>query len=579
MNRVFFSILLTFIFSYNSYGDWSKARVSPPDESDYLGVHRGGLNPYAIFDHLGNLHVTYHSNQFPVYIYAYRQYDWQLSNIKEANINEGKQPVLVNDSGDAEFIYSDGYGEPNKHITKISDIEYVVADFLPEAIDNPVPPVIKARDGALHIMYLAVSEWSVMYATNSSGSWVTETAYTIPLTAAEKTVFSDSGWGLDTSALALDFEVDQNGGVYAAFVEWHYGYDPINVLSSSLIGLNRSSGGEWIHSIISKDAYNEKWMAPEVIVDSAHNIHMSYRGIACPDICYESGVRYGNNSTGEWNLVVVNSEVFSTNAYDIHDLGVFNLIRPLELDLSINDKDEVMLTYIHGTEDNSAMSDPPIYSELRVVRFDECLPVSEVIYDEIAVNHNDVDTHTYKEYIDGAIDSNGLGSVVFYDSINIEAHVMNESRGIKAKACPKDSSLDIIITNDGEQSINLEGVRFETYVDTVFDVVSNSCNTVILAPGDTCFVNVSANLSAIDMIDYTANVESTLRLVAIQSSPRAKTFDFVIETNSLRRAVLDEEDVESGSGSGGGALHYLYILTMYLLMKKKKKNRLKVTES
>jgi hypothetical protein len=475
-------------------------------------------------------------------------------------------PFAIASDNSRQFFYQAQPFENKKIVVDGSGVS-INNNFLPEGIRSDRPPAsFIDSNGNTHLAYLDTNSWQIKYATNATGVWVISQVYNIEYTALEQSVFRDQA---DYGDLLYDIDLRINGSVLSiAFVEWHV--DNSWNYTSELVVISRIQS-QWSNRAVTSSTFNVLWGVPSLAIDNNNHIHISYPETYCQgDLCYPTGIVYGTDKSGVWQQKKISIESYLYGSW----------VTGYESDLSLNNRGDVQISYIHGSDDYSGVNQEPITSEIRTVKIDECMPVSHVIRENVSIGIN---THTQSPYIGSAINIQGLGAVAFYDKLLAEPHVLIERPGLDVKSCvTTDNVFRVEINNAGNSTIQLANVAIDSYVDNVYTLVQSNCNAVELTAGASCFVDIQAVLPIISSdfdVDYLFNVDSTLYFniqhgdSGQQSSNVLENSVYVIDTNALRPAPVDNNQPSNGEsntatgGSGGGIdIYTLLFVFVYLLI-------------
>jgi hypothetical protein len=148
----------------------------------------------------------------------------------------------------------------------------------PYTIDQCVgstPVIVTDSNGFSHALYLQQNN-SLMYATNTGGSWVNTTIFTNP-----------AGAHYDIS-MALD----HNNKVHIAFTPY----------LTNMVKYATNAGGSWTVQNVTQGSNSES--LPAIAVDSNNKVH-----IACSSFGTIKGLVYHENTTGTWSTTLVNTSL------------------------------------------------------------------------------------------------------------------------------------------------------------------------------------------------------------------------------------------------------------------------------
>lgn len=551
------SVTIFLILSVDSYANWREEVVQEkPNSSAYS---TSGHYPNAVFDINNQLHVTHDAQIYSVK----NNSQWLSHELDLGYFLSPKLPVSFMSDGSKHFFYSsnNSFSRNSKHVQLYDAGITVVENFLPAAFKSDVPPLSLIDDNNfIHLVYLDISDWSINYATNKSGSWVVKKIYNISYSDKEKEVFQGK---YEDFSYGLDFNIDSNKNITIAFVEWHYEHSAYYAYSAKLIKLF-SSGSSWSSVVVTENTGSDLWKNPSIKIDYNMNVHMVYNFNHCSGFCYPSGIEYGTNKSGVWEV-----EKLSTDSYYFDDPDHAYLdpywVTGLISDISINDNNDIFVTYVHGALDRSAVNVSSITSEIRTVKLDECMPVSFIAYDKLLVDHN-VHILPVTGYIDGAINNQGLGAVAFHDKENDEPHILIEEHGLNVKSCMvSKNKFRIEIKNLKGVAVQLDDAITLPYIDGIYNITINNCINNVLAINASCFLEIEVSLP--QNIDDLNNVDSTLYLGLQHINESKEESWYTIETSSLR--PLDTNNTSGNnvaSNSGGGSINLAFTINVFLLL-------------
>lgn len=523
-----------------------------------------GTYPNVSFDENNQIHLTHDQQVYSVKINdAWVNQSLDLGYLETTQLN-----ISFMSDGSKHFFYGDDglYNNPDMHVRLDDSGVQVIYDYLPINYESDSPPltIIDLYDN-IHLVYLNTNTWSVVYASNSSGVWVLENIYSINYTDNEKNVFTGRVLHEDLS-YALDFYIDENNNITVAFVEWHYASS--GDTTADLIKLHKSNNNaSWISSVVTEKDGNNHWDYPDIKIDRSHDIHMVYSYRACLGFCYPRGIEYGTNKSGSWLTKTISSESFYYDDPDHSYLDAY-WITGLSSNISINDNNEIMITYAHGALDRSATNMPAILSELRAVKLDDCMPVSFIVYDQLVINHN-LHVLPITAYYNGGLSNNGLGVIAFHDEENGDARILTEEKGISVKSCAiSDDSIHVEVKNIKSNNIQFQNTNTLGYLNNIYTNILDGCSNTLLLPNESCYIDVNINLS--ESINDLDNTDSTLYLGLQHLNESEQESWFVIETNSLRPAITTNSSNSSSNNSSGGVVNpfVLFILFLYRTLRK-----------
>jgi len=560
------------VYSYNNVISTDVVSTRFSHSSDF------GNYPNIEFDSNGKMHASYISTFSSKYSTNVTN-TWSGINWGFLNGPNRKLPFYLANDNTAHLLYY--YSNPDTtkylHIDNTGLTEDL--NYYPVSMKTDQIPAIKIdTNGDAHIVYLDINTWSIIYATNKSGQWITKPIYTINYTDYEKNRYSES-ITRDNISYALDYKFDDNNHLHVAFVEWHTDNFNFNVDLVYITGIDDT----WSSTILEKSGHDNVWKFPSIEIDSSNNVHLVYSVNHCLSFCYPAGIVYGTNKSGVWKNRRISVESYYADDPSTPAMGDIWVTGQVA-DLAINSQDDVFIAYMHGLPDTSSVNVPPVTSEIRAVKIDECMPVSRIVYEDMRYDIINTNVLSLKGYFDANIDSQGKGAIAFYDKTHAEPHVLFEQDDLNVKSCVmSDDTFKIEVTNDRANSLQLSGALTLFFNDTQYKIIQNNCSNSFLTAGATCFIEVQANLPLIttdSQVDHLNNVDSTFYLgieYTENGQPNINTSEkavFVIDTNEIRSqsaAVDGEGESESespGGESGGGAIAYLLLLFLVSFIRK-----------
>jgi len=558
-------------YSYNT--TISTSTVSTRDSHDF----QFGKYPNIEFDSSGKLHATHITNGLTNSRYSTNvSSTWSGINWDFLNGPSRKLPFYIANDNTAHLFYYDSSNFATKYLyTDNTGLTEDLNYFPFSMYTDQIPAIQVDASGDAHMVYLDIDTWSIIYATNKSGVWLTKLIYTLNYSDYEKSRYSGSIL-FDNISYALDYRFDDNDRLHVALVEWH---TDNNIFYSDLIYIS-GIDDTWSSAILEKSAYNHVWKDPSIEIDSSNNVHLVYAVNHCPDFCYPAGIVYGTNKSGIWKNKRISVESHfadDPSTVVVGDVWVTGQVA----DLAINDQDDVFIAYLHGAPDTSSVSAPPVTSEIRAVKIDECMPVSRIVYEDIRVDIGNNYILSLKGHFDANIDSQGKGAIAFYDKTHAEPHILIEQSGLNVKSCVmSDNTFKIEVTNAKANSLQLTDVLTLFFNNGQYNIIQNNCSNSFLASGATCFIEVQANLPIIisdGQVDHLNNDDSTFYLGIEYAENGQANIDsentvFVIDTNEIRpqNPVVAPTPTPT-SGSGGGAI--VYLLLLFLVSFSRKNNQ------
>ncbi len=205
--------------------------------------------------------------------------------------------------------------------------------------------------GNVHISYYDATNGALKYATNSSGSWVTETvdsgdagSLTIPYCSNDLFYNFESVDSEDVVGSLTSIAVDSSGKVHISYSRdsecyYHYtlydGYDDEGTMRVRGIKYATNASGSWVteaiasHGLVGYDI--------SIAVDSSDNVHIVYSRY----LDFGSGVRrknltYVTNASGSW----VSETVAGSTGYYLGYLGYVSI--------AVDSSDKVHISYSVG---------------------------------------------------------------------------------------------------------------------------------------------------------------------------------------------------------------------------------------
>lgn len=533
-----------------------------------------GTHPSALFDDNDVLHLTCLT---PQHNYAKRLgNDWEISDLLFRYSYRKKLPIAIESNGNIGF-YAGNVGGNNESIYLENNTITLTEDYLRvNYFSDSHPAVFVDKTDITHIAFFNLTDWSIYYGNYTNNIWTVKKIYTIPYTEQEKRIFYTQ---IQSNSLTYhtDINIDSNGSITIAFIEFHYSDKHDYKEYSHLVKLSTDNNA-WKTTIIStipspidNNMGATIWLSPSLKIDNNGKVHVSYTKNYCtPDACYPSGLGYGSDVTGDWKEKTLLSESYLYEKP--YSYSALDWMATISSNLALNENDEAFISYIHGTEDDGPVNTVTHTSEIRTIKLNSCMPVSQIVRKNITIaprSHLPINA-----YIDGAINNFGLGAVAFYDRPNNEPHVLTEEPVLNVKACiTNNNNFNIRVNNYSNKDISIQNASIIPLADNIYHIINNNCTNAFLASNSYCTIDIEANLP--NEINYSFNVESTLYF-NIQSTyvgqitpDNVNQSSFVIETKELRDLNDNENNDTNGNPdnmNSGGSMNIFVIFGILIFI-------------
>ncbi len=207
-----------------------------------------------------------------------------------ANDSSGTLTILVKTTEEGEITTSAAItatendpAESNNSASAITTVKWELSKFIGS---GGSPSIAMDANGKVHICYISDSWEKLLYATNKTGNWVSET------------LISSS----DISSYAI--AVDNNGYVHIAYGEGNYN-------AKKLMYITNTSGAWSTPEII--ESNGGKCGSVCIKTDSRNNVHISYMTSPWSD----GSLFYLKNTTGTWSSEIVAENCYNSSSFDL----------------------------------------------------------------------------------------------------------------------------------------------------------------------------------------------------------------------------------------------------------------------
>ena len=163
-------------------------------------------------------------------------------------------------------------------------------------VARTISEIVIDSAGYVHISYVDLTDFKLMYATNSSGTWRTQI------------IDNDGHW--TRPSISIGF----TDSIHIAY------YDSVN----QVLKVANNASGSW--AIQNVDDYG---YGPSLASDSAGKQHVIYRGVG---YAVRSSLKYATNKSGAWKTYTIN-----------HD-------SPTSLDIAIDNLDKIHISYARSND-------------------------------------------------------------------------------------------------------------------------------------------------------------------------------------------------------------------------------------
>jgi len=435
----------------NSSGAWVSSAV---DSGRTTRQHAS-----VAIDSADKVHISYVSGQHLMYM-TNASGSWVT---EIADSNGGWKPrITVDSSGKAHVVFTssnDPHGSVLNYATNAS------GSWASEIVDNSAISPSIAVDSAdkVHISYTTAIDYGwlfldfyLKYATNASGSWLSEIV--------------DSEAGADTS-IAVD-SADKVHIAYSEFVPYSYGDFYYNLKYAT------NASGSWVTETVDKYGIQDI----SISADSGGNAHIVYYYYSFNS--YEpapySDVRYATNASGSWVTQILD------------DSGDMN--PPAKPSITVDSSDNVHVAYSYDFQDGYAYADrdlkyatnaPGLWEFETVVR--DGLPTS------MAMDSLD---YVYIVYYDRLrydlryATNKPLPRISVTDSVEPADDLLipfGEIRG------GRQSRQTATVTNTGKADLAISAAYLTGRDPEQFYIRKDDCSDTAIAPSGTCTIEVVFN--------------------------------------------------------------------------------------
>ncbi len=294
-------------YATNASGSWVTETVDSDDNDGSVGAN----NSIAI-DSLDKAHISYsYYSGYPDYVKALKYAtnasgSWVTQSVNSEESVGANNSIAIDSLDNVHISYDYNFGYP----------DYVkVLKYATNASGSWVTQSVNSEGGAhlsiaidssdnVHISYISFNRGGgrlidnefadLKYAVNSSGSWVIKTV--------------DSSGGIKKNSSVA---IDSSDNVHVTYV------GPQGLMYAT------NASGSWVTELIERTAntfYGDRVRYPSIAIDSSDKVHISY-SLAVPDYGYfQFYLKYATNASGSWVIETVRNEgVITSIAIDSSD--------------------------------------------------------------------------------------------------------------------------------------------------------------------------------------------------------------------------------------------------------------------